>query len=328
LPDVLAELVASCAPVEPQILPLAEAVGGILAEPLVLPAPVPARAIALRTGYAVSSRDLVGVSSYAPLMVSEPPSHVEPGDPLPSGCDAVLPPDALVRTGSLAEIVAAVAPGENARRAGEDGRAGEVLAEAGAVLHPLAAAAAMAAGLTDASVRLLRLGIDAEDMWQGSVLSRMAGVRLHRAERADVTVIVTDRFPADASGGRLIAPGLALHPGDATRVFLRDTQAVIVVPRRLDALLGVSLTLLRPLVDHLTGQSARVPWRRAPLIRKLASRVGFTEVALLRETKGGLEPLALGSLSLSAIAAAQGWLALPPESEGLQTGDIVDVDRL
>jgi molybdopterin biosynthesis enzyme len=326
LPDVLAELIASCAPVEPRTLPLAEALGGILAEPLAVPAPVPPRPIALRAGYAVASRDLVGVSSYAPLMVPEPPPRVEPGQALPGGCDAVLPPDALVRTGPLAEIVAAVAPGENARRAGEDGRGGDVLAQAGTVLHPLAVSAARAAGLTEARVRFVHLHVEAEDPWAGPVLSRLAGVR-HATAAADITLVLADR-PAAGGSDRLVASGLALQPGDATQVFLRGTHPVIVVPRRLDALLGVSLTLIAPLVAHLAGQPPRGPWRCAPLIRKLASRVGFTEVALLRETKGGLEPLALGSLSLSAMAAAEGWLALPPESEGLQAGDLVDAHRL
>jgi molybdopterin biosynthesis enzyme len=230
-----------------------------------------------------------------------------------------------MRMGPLTEIVAAVAPGENARRAGEDGRRGDVLAEAGAVLGPLAVSAAITAGSREARVRFVHLHVEAEESWAEPVLARLTGVRLSTA--ADITLALTDR-PSAGGTDRLLAPGLALDPGDATQVVLRDAQPVILVPRRLDALLGVSLALLCPLVAHLTGQAPEAPWRRAPLIRKLASRLGFTEVALLRETKGGLEPLALGSLSLSAMAAAEGWIALPPASEGLQAGDLVDAHRL
>ena len=61
LPEALAALGASLAPVAPRIVPLAEAEGKILAEPLRAPGPVPERAIALRDGVAP-----VGVTRWYP----------------------------------------------------------------------------------------------------------------------------------------------------------------------------------------------------------------------------------------------------------------------
>jgi molybdopterin biosynthesis enzyme len=52
--------------------------------------------------------------------------------------------------------------------------------------------------------------------------------------------------------------------------------------------------------------------------------VGLTELVLLRETKGGLEPVSAGSITLSALARAEGFLVLPPDSEGLPDGAEVE----
>jgi molybdopterin biosynthesis enzyme len=337
VPDVLAELAAICPAVEPRKLLLERAVDGVLDEALTLPAAIPDRARALRAGYAVSSRDLVGVSSYAPLIVADPPLLVQPGDPLPPGSDAVLPLDGLSRTGLLVEIVAAVGPGENAVRAGEDGRLGEIIAPAGGALHANAALAAAAAGLLEARVRKPRLRILSARASgvPGSLLAR-AGFDVTEGAldpigkwgEADLTVVLTDRpLELAALGVRPIAAGLALRPGDATGVFLRGSHPVLVVPERLDALLAVTCALLKPLAAHLTGRKPEPCWRRAPLTRKLASSIGLMEIALLREANGGLEPLGLGSLSLPAIGLAEGWIAIPPESEGVQEGDVVEAYR-
>ena len=64
------------------------------------------------------------------------------------------------------------------------------------------------------------------------------------------------------------------------------------------------------------------------MTRKIASGLGMSEIALLRLTRDGLLPLACGDLTLSAIAAADHWLAVPPESEGFPPGELVEAFRL
>jgi molybdopterin molybdotransferase len=39
----------------------------------------------------------------------------------------------------------------------------------------------------------------------------------------------------------------------------------------------------------------------------------------------GVEPLASGYLSLQALARADGWILVPPESEGFAAGSMVEV---
>jgi molybdopterin biosynthesis enzyme len=103
---------------------------------------------------------------------------------------------------------------------------------------------------------------------------------------------------------------------------------VIVLPPRLDTVLAVTLCLVEPFADRLSGREARAVWRRGPLTRKLSSSIGLTELALVRETMGGLEPLGAGSLTLGALANADGFLVIAPESEGFQAGDVVEARGL
>jgi molybdopterin molybdotransferase len=92
---VLEELKALAAPSPPRILPVRAAAGLELAEDLVARSDVPPRAVALIAGFAVASRDLVGVSAYAPVLLAERPPFVAAGSVLPAGTDAVVPADAV-----------------------------------------------------------------------------------------------------------------------------------------------------------------------------------------------------------------------------------------
>ena len=75
LAGLLHDLVAA-APVE---LPLAEALGCITVDMPALAASPPCD-IAIADGWALRARDLVGASSYTPLLLAKPPIWVEAGD--------------------------------------------------------------------------------------------------------------------------------------------------------------------------------------------------------------------------------------------------------
>jgi molybdopterin molybdotransferase len=59
------------------------------------------------------------------------------------------------------------------------------------------------------------------------------------------------------------------------------------------------------------------------LAQKIASTVGVTEIALLGQTGTRWMPLAVGDLSLDAIASAHAWCAVPADSEGFAAGTAV-----
>jgi molybdopterin biosynthesis enzyme len=331
---------------EPAPMPLDEAVGLVLDRDIVTVAPVPARATALIAGYAVESASLVGVSPYAPCVVAVKPPWVEAGRELPGGCDAVLPADAVVPRAGLVEISHGPSPGENVRRIGEDALAGQVLAPGGAVLRPLAAAAVGMAGIDRVSVRAVRLGILVEAPFRGIVmrlLTGLDGVILNGREADgdprpapdartnDVILVVgsdRNRFASALPTFQPVASGLALRFAETTMVGISEGRPVVWAPPRLDTLLSLRYALFGPWFDSWNGVQKRPVWRRAPLRRKLASAVGLAEVALLCETTGGLEPLGLGSLTLPGIAQAEGFLIVPPDSEGFQAGETVEAFAL
>ncbi len=85
--------------------------------------------------------------------------------------------------------------------------------------------------------------------------------------------------------------------------------------------------LALPVLDALSGLWPRQPVT-LPLARKIASSVGITELVLLEEIEGRWMPLAVGDLSLDAIARADAWLAVPGAAEGYAAGTPVDAYML
>lgn len=131
-------------------LPLARALGRVLAEPLVADAPLPGFDNSAMDGFALRHADLVvagdaglrlageqfaGVATVPALAAGEC-VRITTGAPLPAGADTVLiKENADLRDG---RVSARVSPGEgaNVRRAGEDVRAGDRVLEAGLRLQP------------------------------------------------------------------------------------------------------------------------------------------------------------------------------------------------
>jgi molybdopterin biosynthesis enzyme len=126
-----------------------------------------------------------------------------------------------------------------------------------------------------------------------------------------------------AASGSLIARGIALRPGETSGCGVVAGRPVILVPGRLEAALAATLTLVLPCLDHLMGATPRFNFLGGQLTRKVSSTVGMTDVVLLRRTWDGLEPVAVGDLTLAAIAGADAWLAVPPFGEGFAAGETV-----
>jgi molybdopterin biosynthesis enzyme len=78
-----------------------------------------------------------------------------------------------------------------------------------------------------------------------------------------------------------------------------------------------------PVLDRLSGRRPRETLN-LPLARKIASQVGIAEIALLERKNGAWMPLAVGELSLEAIARAEAALVVPGGAEGFAAGTPVD----
>ena len=145
-------------PVAPVELTLKEALRCIAAGVPPLQA-YPPRDIAAADGYAFCARDLVGASSYSPLLLSAPPVWVEAGEAIPEACDCVLDSDSVDLSGPMPQVLAEAIPGQGVRRAGGDIAAGCLVAEAGRRVLPRDLLIARAAGIERLNVRRPRLRI-------------------------------------------------------------------------------------------------------------------------------------------------------------------------
>lgn len=132
---------------------LAETLGRVCAEDVAAPAANQPFDNAAMDGYALRAEDLAAAANDNPVIL-DVTAHIAAGDgrafaslrrgqcceimtgaPLPSGCNAVVPVEKTVRSGSRITFTARAEEGDNIRRAGEDFRAGDVAVEKGTVLN-------------------------------------------------------------------------------------------------------------------------------------------------------------------------------------------------
>jgi molybdopterin biosynthesis enzyme len=352
-------------PVAPGLVPVAEALGRVLARPLVAPGPVPAVPVARRDGWAVAAADTLGAGPYAPVPLPAAPARLGAGDPLPPGSDAVLPPFGLALDGPFAQLLEPVAAGEGVRLPGEEIAAGTLLRAAGERLSPRDLPALAACGIETVALRLPRLAWIAvgneiaaaparDTLWalfaalaaaEGGMPCRLAAVpddpgaiagALRAAAGHDLVLLAggSGEGPGDrsaaglAAAGRLVLHGLGARPGMTAGFGSVGETPVLLLPGRAEDALAAWVLLARPALRHLAGAAAPTP-RRARLARKLASAVGLLDLVPVRLAAPGLaEPLAIGALPLGALAAADALLLVPPGVEGYEAGNEVELHPL
>lgn len=329
LADALALLMQATPAPAPQLVALDEAAGLVAAETVQSPRPLPAEAIARRRGVAVSAAEVVGASPYAPVILATTPRPVLPGDPLPPTRDAVLPPDAATAAGAFHEIGQPAYPGEGAVLPGGDLAEGAVIVRAGETVSPTVLLALGLAGIGSVAVRRPAIAVMSAEgttgaepglAWLRAALIG-AGCRLTKADAADLVIRVSrhiDGGPAGSGGTANLVTGLAMSPGSETAVATGDARPVVTIAPRFDALAGVLFGLLLPLIATRTGRRLRGLAR--PLTRKLVSQVGLADLALLRASGDGYEPLAVGQAPLAALLAADAAVLIEPGSEGFAAG--------
>jgi molybdopterin molybdotransferase len=352
LDAALAALLQRIKPVTPTELALADALGCVAAQMSPLPL-LPSRDVAAGDGWALRSGDLVGASSYSPVLLPVPPVWLEAGDPMPDDCDCVVDEDSIDRSGAICQVLNEVTPGQGVRRAGQDLHAGTSALIAGGVVTPRHLLIARSAGLQRLAVRRPRLrivNIPAGKRVTAELISesaRAAGTEIVfidaegrdaasiakalDASACDLLVTIggtgigrTDAtLSALAKCGELLAHGLALQPGRTSAVGMIGAVPAIALPGAPDQALAAWWTLALAALDRLAGRGLRVK-QTLPLAHKIASQAGLAEIVLLERTDQTWVPLAVGDLSLSAIARADAWMAVPDSSEGFAAGTLVD----
>ena len=143
-----------------EIVPLRQAAGRVLAEPVVALGMTPPFDNSAMDGYALSCASLVGEGPWTLRVMGRVAAGYLPADslsagaaiqvftgaPLPSGADAVVMQEEVLRKGGQIVLRRKVSQGENIRRAGEDMREGDVILPSGRVLGAREIAACAAAG--------------------------------------------------------------------------------------------------------------------------------------------------------------------------------------
>jgi len=358
LADVLALIDRDVTPVEASTMPLAAAAGRVVAADVASPS-LPGEATALIDGWALTAEATRDAGGYAPAPLPRLPTRVAPGDPMPLGTDCVAPFDAVAITGDRAEALAAVDAGDGVLPRGGDSDPSTPLRRAGERLRAADIAVLTCAGITEVKVRAPRIRVVALQS-SGRVLAaaRLIGSDIE-ARGGGVTPVESANDPdklfrggddlhflvvigggtgsgrADnsvtmlARAGRVAAHGIALTPGETAAFGFAGSQPVLLLPDRFDAALAVWLLLGRRMLHRLDGGSVfEESSTTSTLSRKVASTVGLDEFVLVRRAGDQVEPLAAKYLPLSALARADGWILVPPDSEGYSPGARVSVRPL
>lgn len=343
------------APVASRAVELGVALGRVLADDVAARAPVPASAVALNDGWAVRADLVLDAGPYAPVPLVPAPAWVEVGQQLPAGTDAVLPPDAVVTASGMAEAHAGATAGDGVLPAGADADQRTPLRRAGTLVRPLDIAVLRAAAVEHVPVRVPQVRIavtNAKHEMSDSVgpmiaraleraggaaqLAPAAGRALEETLRDDtvdavITIGGTGAGRQDATirtlarTGRLETHGVGIRPGETTALGMVGSRPVLMLPGRLDAALSAWLLIGTRLLARLTGHVGNEAASPARLARKIASTVGLAEIVPVACAPEGVAPLASGYFPLQVLARADGWVLVPPESEGFPAGAMVEV---
>jgi molybdopterin molybdotransferase len=350
LGSVLALIESRIKPVPPKTICVATARRPTLAED-VAALPQPAQAIALRDGFAVDAGAIGDAGPYAPVPLTLTARRIDAGDPMPDGTDAVLPLDAVMLRGKSAETTTTVAPGEGVLLAGGDARPQKPLRRAGQRMRVVDLGSIQAARIEAAAVREPSIGVALGGVGGTAVINAALSMLGHLIfdaggkipnnpialaaaladEKTDAIMAVGGTGSGRRDGavqelarlGQVEAHGIAVCPGETAAFGFVARRPVLLLPGRIDAALAIWLLLGRHIVAKLAGGKVEDMPAMLPLRRKVASGIGMTELIPVSCEDGMAKPLGSGYLSLTALSGSDGWIVIPPDSEGFAAGSDV-----
>ncbi len=353
LADVLAMIGSDVKPVCPRELPIADAVGHVLATDVSVLADLPSVPVALRDGFALKSETIHDANAYSPLPLQHMPERIDAGDPLPAGTDTVALFDTIVVKAGKPQAISPSAPGEGVIPAGWDANARIPLFKAGQRLRASDVAALSACGIETVKVRAPRIRV--LPATKNETARTSASLTADLATRSGAEVLyggeLEDALQADgadaifAIGGtgrgrrdhaveslircaRLSAHGIGIMPGDTSAIGFTGSCPVLLLPGRIDAALSAWLLIGRWLIAALSAEMKPDAGFVARVTRKVTSTIGIVDVALVRRDGDSVEPLATSAWPVQAMTRADGWIAIPAHSEGCAAGSTVVVRPL
>jgi molybdopterin molybdotransferase len=129
--------------------------------------------------------------------------------------------------------------------------------------------------------------------------------------------------------GSVAVHGLAIKPGHPAGFGTVDGTPVMMLPGYPVSCLVVATQLLRPAIGAAGGfEPDPVPRTSATLDRKIHGEPGVRSFARVTVEGGRATPVrAAGAGVMSSVTMADGWVVVPEEREGYESGDEVAVEH-
>ncbi len=381
-----------------KLVPVAEALGAVLAADVCAAVNVPVFTNSAMDGYAVHfadvqhatpenpvsltvTADLPAGTSQHPVIERGQAARIMTGAPFPRGADTVVPVEETDAGESLVRIMGVKNKGAHIRMSGEDIRAGEILVSAGTRLGALELSAIASVGVSEVRVSVRpRVSV----MSTGSELVEPGGrlefgqipesnsvliATLAKEACADVVFRGTvndeveslldsvDSLPeADVlilSGG--VGAGaydvvktafgphgdiefmtVAMQPGKPQGFGqLADGTLVFCLPGNPVSAAVSFETFVRPALNKMSGAAEPAPqwaiagadWRSKPgRVLTIPAVLESTPEGKLIAHPANVAP-GMGSHRSATLAKVQAWVVIPPETDAVSIGDIVQIRR-
>jgi len=156
-PDAMKEILRCPAPERSVHIPLIDAVGKTLAEPVYAQFSVPEIALGAVDGFAVLSHDTIDASFDNPVYLTSW-KRCNTGNPVPAEFNAVIRVESstIDKSGRL-KVTSPITANKNVRLPGEDACAGEMILPACACIRPMDIAALGSYGITEVAVKSVKI---------------------------------------------------------------------------------------------------------------------------------------------------------------------------
>ena len=131
-----------------------------------------------------------------------------------------------------------------------------------------------------------------------------------------------------AQHGTLAIHGIAMRPSSPAGMGILNGAFVFLLPGNPVSCLCAYDFFAGRVIRALGGRNVDWPYRRitAPLTRKIVSTVGRVDYARVKLIGDAAEPIAVSGASvLSSTTQADGFVIIPPDSEGFATNSTVEV---
>lgn len=273
--EAQAAILARCAPLDGETVPLESAAGRVTARPAVAAVDLPPFPSSAMDGFAIRSADAPGRLAVVGRIAAGSPAKgalaageamgISTGGVVPEGADAIAPIEIVLDGGDSIEVPEKIASGAHVRPRGGDVRAGDVVVPAGVLLGATQLGALAAAGVAEV------------------VCTR----------RPHVVVLAT--------GSELVRPGTPLEPGQVYEAnALMLASALAAAGAQVDRLPSVvddegahGDAIARGLEADVLVTSGGVSVGPHDLVRRIESELGVEEVFWQVAVKPG-KPVAFG----------------------------------